>query len=112
MLVLALKFSTRGEALRTRSPYWEIALADVASRGAVGLGPMTTPSKRNSDTNVGDPVLRWCRVAEATRGRKWTGRRLTSDRRRSTGSENRPGSELLTKEVIQPHLPVRLPSYD
>ena len=113
MLVLALRFSTRGGDPPHAGP--GVGGSCVGGRGLESsrrASPMTTPSKRNSDADVDDPVLRWCREAQGPRGRKMTGRRLTSDRRRSTGCENRPGSELLRKEVIQPHLPVRLPCYD
>jgi hypothetical protein len=43
------------------------------------------------------------------------GRQLTSDRRGSfptSETNSRSSSVLLRKEVIQPHLPVRLPCYD
>jgi hypothetical protein len=53
--------------------------------------------------------------ASRAEGRNESGRQLTSDRRGSSPSlETIPNSSsvLLRKEVIQPHLPVRLPCYD
>jgi hypothetical protein len=60
---------------------------------------------------------RWCLLVQpklkARVGRDPV-RQLTSDRRGSSPASNelRPSSVLLRKEVIQPHLPVRLPCYD
>ena len=53
--------------------------------------------------------------ASRARGRKGSECQLTSDRRGSSPTSetnSRPSSVLLRKEVIQPHLPVRLPCYD
>ena len=55
------------------------------------------------------------RAGAPRRGRTGPLRRITSDRRGSSPTSetnSRPSSVLLRKEVIQPHLPVRLPCYD
>jgi hypothetical protein len=74
------------------------------------------PSKRNSDAAL-MPGSRWCLEAPASRveGSEGLRTQLTSDRRGSSPTSktnSRPSSVLLRKEVIQPHLPVRLPCYD
>jgi hypothetical protein len=58
-----------------------------------------------------EPGTRWCRHAEAG-GVEGPGRRVARHRRRSFPSSKSSSSGLLRKEVIQPHLPVRLPCYD
>ena len=72
----------------------------------------TAPSKRNSDAHAARPGSGGA-PSVSLGGSEGTGRRLTSDRRGSVPEFHKePGSGLLRKEVIQPHLPVRLPCYD
>ena len=95
-------------------------------------GREATPSKRNSDarssrapvvprTGPAVSTAPWpkpgCgpRYRCGTRGRRDPKCQLASDRRGSSPvsmTNSSPSSVLLRKEVIQPHLPVRLPCYD
>ena len=74
------------------------------------------PSKRNSDART-PPAPVVPRALESDVGSGLSTDRLAGARRRSSPSSgmNNPecsSSGLLRKEVIQPHLPVRLPCYD
>ena len=90
MLVLAMEFSRISEARqapateRKRSPAKPATLRILNRRRA-------TPSKRNRDPQ---PVINWESLVPTGRYRPDQAGRL------------------LRKEVIQPHLPVRLPCYD
>src|SRR3954471_461021 len=90
MLVLAMQFSRGGDATTPRP-----------KPGRSGRSKKTeqrTTEPRSSSREVGTydrSSLSGHRVASA-----------------STGSSPPGGGDLLRKEVIQPHLPVRLPCYD
>ncbi len=117
MLVLALQFS------RAASDQWSWgrSRSSPALRCSTGDKFERTPqrgcapSKRNSDVKQ----LRVPVVPHRLQAGRGVGmnpeRQLTSDRRGSSPTSktnSRPSSVLLRKEVIQPHLPVRLPCYD
>ena len=74
------------------------------------------PSKRNSDART-PPAPVVPRALESDVGSGVSTGRLAGARRRSSPSSGMSNPEcsssgLLRKEVIQPHLPVRLPCYD
>ena len=118
MLVLALQFS------RAASDQWSRGRSRSSPAPLSGTGdkfertPHTrvAPSKRNSDVRqLRVPVVP-ARAAEAEgRGRDES---VAPTNQCSTWelpdleTNTRPSSVLLRKEVIQPHLPVRLPCYD
>jgi hypothetical protein len=98
------------------------ALAVIA--GAACAVPATSSSAlpirgllpQNGTVTSGDPGSGGASSpASRARGRNGSECQLTSDRRGSSPSWRRipnSSSVLLRKEVIQPHLPVRLPCYD
>ena len=76
---------------------------------------------QNGTVSARQPGSRWCRRRQLPRELAdgvgvGPSNRIASDRRRSSRARERmprdPSSGLLRKEVIQPHLPVRLPCYD
>ena len=118
MLVLALQFSraTWDRWSRGRSRSSPAPLSGTGDKFERTPHTRVAPSKRNSDVRqLRVPVVP-ARAAEAEgRGRDGSG---TPTNQCSTWelpeSETNPDSSsvLLRKEVIQPHLPVRLPCYD
>ena len=77
-------------------------------------GGVAAPSKRNRRIRVSHSHGRRTNPATAVRARgsnsQWSTGMLL--RRFPTDESARSSDELLRKEVIQPHLPVRLPCYD
>ena len=80
--------------------------------------PVRGSLPQNGTVTSGNSGSRWCLLVQP-KLKAGVGmdpvRQLTSDRRGSSPASktnSRPSSVLLRKEVIQPHLPVRLPCYD
>ena len=136
MLVLAMEFSrcARRAAAGARLPYGPAARREWARArglsagnggqashrrwrkwpGSERQGPRVAPSKRNSDARRRPQSPR----ASPTGHPKMCGRQGAGYRRQRIASDRQEyptrmaGQRLLRKEVIQPHLPVRLPCYD
>src|SRR5215204_3232456 len=125
MLVLAMQFSKADPSSLQSS---RLRFASHKREHKCSTGPVMRPfclnyrgtrweplsSKQNSERPTCG--LRWCR-RYCNRGRRYSECRITNDRRRNFFTKNSecPRCEsvsFLRKEVIQPHLPVRLPCYD
>ena len=111
MLVLALQFSrsaTTGEATTACYPLLPVARRNRRAAGARGM----TPSKRKRRQSL---VLRAGQEAEppsTSCGTEPTSAPTRSARAGQDKCLTTTRELLLRKEVIQPHLPVRLPCYD
>ena len=113
MLVLAMQFS-RGDGGRTAATSARPERAEAAQRARPGARRQLERALPQNGTEDGTSPMSSDREDESYD--RWHARRPTSqciNWECPTGSTNADESNgLLRKEVIQPHLPVRLPCYD
>ena len=116
MLAFTVQFSRYGRSARTRPPSGDLSARPCES---VALSEAAASSGPNSVPGTSSVFLSSFRFPRRGKRTNRTARENEPNNQCSTRKHGRPVTRsvtqapvLLRKEVIQPHLPVRLPCYD